>query len=96
MLDKVPAFLKNKYAIAVLAFLVWMLFFDRNNFINQIRLVSSKNDMIRQKQFYSNEIKKDSAVYHLLNTDTSSLEKYAREKYLMKKDNEDIYVIIDK
>jgi len=81
--------------IAILAFLVWMLFFDRNNFINQVRLVNTLNDLNEQKEFFQREIKKDSAELHRLKTDTASLEKFAREKYLMKKENEDIYLIID-
>ena len=88
--------LKNKYVIAIIAFLVWIMFFDRNNFINQVRLVNTLNDLNEQKEFYQREIRKDSAELHRLKTDTTSLEKFAREKYLMKKENEDIYLIIDR
>ena len=87
--------LKNKYVIAIIAFIVWMMFFDRNNFINQIRLVNILKGLDEQKEFYQREIRKDSAELHKLKTDTASLEKFAREKYLMKKENEDIYLIID-
>jgi cell division protein FtsB len=87
--------LKNKYVIAILVFLVWMMFFDRNNFIHQIRLVNTLDNLNDQKEFYQQEIKKDSAELHKLRTDTASLEKLAREKYLMKKEHEDIYLIID-
>jgi len=87
--------LKNKYVIAIIAFLVWMLFFDRNNLINQVRLVNTLNDLNEQKEFFQREIRKDSAELHRLKTDTTSLEKFAREKYLMKKEKEDIYLIID-
>ena len=81
--------------IAIIAFVVWMLFFDRNNFINQVRLVNTLNDLNEQKEFFQREIRKDSAELQRLKTDTTSLEKFAREKYLMKKENEDIYLIID-
>lgn len=87
--------LKNKYVIAIIAFVVWIMFFDRNNFINQVRLVNTLHELNDQKEFYQHEIRKDSAELHRLKTDTSSLEKFAREKYLMKKENEDIYLIID-
>ena len=87
--------LKNKYVIAIIAFVVWIMFFDRNNFINRVRLVNTLNELNDQKEFYQHEIRKDSAELHRLKTDTSSLEKFAREKYLMKKQNEDIYLIID-
>ena len=87
--------LKNKYVIAILAFLVWIMFFDRNNFINQVRLVNTLHELNEQKDFFQREIRKDSIELHRLKTDTASLEKFAREKYLMKKENEDIYLIID-
>jgi len=87
--------LKNKYVIAIIAFVVWIMFFDKNNFINQVRLVNTLHELNDQKEFYQHEIRKDSAELHRLKTDTASLEKFAREKYLMKKENEDIYLIID-
>ncbi len=96
MLDRIPPYLKNKFVITILIFFVWMLIFDRNNIINQIKLVSLKHSMIGQKQFLHNEIVKDSTSLHLLSTDTSDIEKYAREKFYMKKDNEDIFIVLDK
>jgi len=87
--------LKNKYMVATIAFLVWMMFFDRNSFINQIKLVSTLNGLDQQKEYYQEEIKKDSAELHKLLTDTTTLIKFAREKYLMKKDNEDIFLIVE-
>lgn len=87
--------LKNKYVIAIIAFVVWIMFFDRNNFINQVRLVNTLHNLNDQKEFYQHEIRKDSAELQRLKTDTTSLEKFAREKYLMKKENEDIYLIIN-
>ncbi len=95
MFQKLLPHLKNKYVIAIIAFIVWMMFFDRNNFINQIRLVNTLSGLEQQMEFYQREIRKDSAELHKLKTDTASLEKFAREKYLMKKEDEDIYLIID-
>lgn len=95
MFQKLLPQLKNKYVIAIIAFIVWMMFFDRNNFINQIRLVNTLSGLDQQMEFYQREIRKDSAELHKLKTDTASLEKFAREKYLMKKEDEDIYLIID-
>ncbi|MBC8487658.1 MAG: septum formation initiator family protein [Bacteroidetes bacterium] len=95
MFAKIPSFLKNRYVIAILAFIVWMMFFDRNNFINQFRLVSTLKGLNKQKQYYLKEINNDSIALHRLKTDTDSLEKFAREKYLMKRDDEDIFLIVD-
>jgi len=86
--------LNNKYFYTLLAFLVWMTFFDRNNFIAQYKLRGVLKNTLAEKDFYTGEISKDSSEVILLTTDTASLEKLAREKYLMKKDDEDIYLIV--
>lgn len=68
--------------------------FDRNNFIAQVKLGRTLTDQREQRSFYLNEIRRDSTGLHELMSDTNLLEKFAREKYLMKKDNEDIYLIV--
>jgi len=95
MWQRIPPVLRNKYILASLAFLVWLTFFDRNNFIAQIRLGRTLNEQRQQKDFYQKEIKKDSTAIHDIISDSVSLEKFAREKYLMKKDNEDIFLIVE-
>ena len=95
MLDRIPSFLKNKFSIALITFFVWIMFFDKNNFINQFKLTSTLKSLNNQKAFYFDEIRKDSTSLRILKTDASSLEKFAREKYLMKKDNEDIFLIVE-
>ena len=95
MFDKLPAFLKNKYFYTILAFIVWMLFFDKNNFIYQYQLSSDLNDLKSEKEYYLSEIETNNSATKELMTNTTTLEKFAREKYLMKRDNEDIYIIVD-
>jgi cell division protein DivIC len=95
MWHRIPPFFRNKYFIAGFALLVWLIFFDRNNFIAQVRLGSILNEQRQQKEFYHTEIKRDSAAIHDILADSVSLEKFAREKYLMKKDNEDIFMIVE-
>ncbi|MFU8842240.1 MAG: FtsB family cell division protein [Bacteroidales bacterium] len=92
----IPTFLKNKFAFAALVFFIWMLFFDRNSMINQYRLISSLNGLKARKEYYTRELQTDSAALHILMTSEEELEKFAREKYLMKRDNEDIFLIIKK
>lgn len=91
---KIPKILKNKYFYTGLAFVIWMLFFDSNNMIRQAKLSSNLNRLEKQKAYYLSEIKKDSTALHQLQTDLNTLEKFARERYLMKRDNEDIYLIV--
>jgi hypothetical protein len=70
-------------------------FFDSNNWIKQLRLQSEINDLEEQKEYYINQIKKDSIALFDLTNNQETQEKFAREKYLMKKENEDVIVIID-
>lgn len=94
MFSKLPPFLKKKYTIAFLVFLVWMAFFDRNRIINQVRLINTLNDLKTEGTYYREEIARDSAELHILEHDKKELERFAREKYLMKRDNEDLYLVI--
>ena len=86
--------MKNRYILALIIFGIWMLFFDRNSMINQYRLVSTLGDLNTEKEYYQTEILSDSAALVKLQNSNEELERYAREKYLMKRDNEDIYLII--
>lgn len=73
-----------------------MVFFDQESFIEQYRLSRTLQGLQEQKTFYLEEIEKNEKTIELLETDTSALEKFAREKYYMKKDNEEVFVIIEK
>ncbi|UBM63215.1 septum formation initiator family protein [Candidatus Sulfidibacterium hydrothermale] len=96
MKDFFKKYINNRYFYTALAFIIWMFFFDNDNFREQMRL-SKKIDQLQQKeQFYKTEIEKNKSALKALKYDTVQLEKYAREKYFMKKDNEDVYVIIRK
>jgi len=86
--------IKNKYVIATLAFLTWMLFFDRNDISSQYHYQSQLNELQTEKDFYTKENEKVQKDLEELTTDPKKLQKFAREKYYMKKDNEDVYVII--
>ena len=95
MFDRIPSYLKNRYVIVFAILFVWWLFFDQNNMINQFRLGSTLRGLEKQKEFYLTEIRNDSIALYKLQYDTASLERYARETFLMKKDNEDIYLIVE-
>jgi len=86
--------ISNKYFIAGIAFLTWMLFFDRNDLMSQYEYRTQLNKLQAEKEFYLKESAKAVKDLNELSTDKSKLEKFAREKYLMKKENEDVFVII--
>jgi cell division protein FtsB len=85
---------KNRYVIATVIFLVYLLIFDQYNFIAQYRLSSELSKLEKDKEYYQQELEKDSITYHSLFNSPDNIEKFAREHYMMKKDNEDIYLLI--
>jgi cell division protein FtsB len=88
--------LKNRFAITGIIFIIWLLFFDRNDLISQYKISRELTKLEEEKKFFLEEIKKDQEKLSELRTNYKTLEKFAREKYLMKKDNEDIFVIVKK
>jgi len=93
-MNRLVELIRNKYFLAVAAFIVWMLFFDRNDVLEQYEYRSAVNKLQEEKDFYVNEIAKVKKDLDELNTDLNTAEKFAREKYFMKKDNEDVFVIV--
>lgn len=95
-IDKIPPILKNKYLITGVAFLLLMLFLDRNNLVSQYKMRKELHGLRQELQFYRDQAAKDSAELSRLMGDSLELEKLGREKYLMKRDSEDIYIIVRK
>ena len=85
----------NKYLLTTVAFVVWMVFFDSNNLLTRNKIQEKLDALNLEKQFYLDEVRRDSTLTEQLLTDSSQLEKYARERYLMKKENEDLYLVVD-
>ena len=85
-------FLSNKYVWVLLFFIVWMLFLDNYSYLNHRELNKEIDELEDNKQYYQDEIKKDGQSIKLLKS-PDQIEKYAREKYFMKRDSEDIYII---
>ena len=94
MIKKLLPYVKNKYIITLLAFFVWMLFFDKNDLISQFSQKNKLNRMKADKDYFTEEIEKSNQMMEELMTNPKTLERFAREKYLMKKDNEEVFVIL--
>jgi cell division protein DivIC len=90
---KLIPYLKNKYIIALLVFFVWILFFDQNNLVDRYISLRNIRQLERDKQYFRHRIMEDSIRLDELRTDNENLEKFAREQYLMKRENEDIFII---
>jgi cell division protein DivIC len=87
--------LRNKYVITALIFLLWLLLFDQNNLAERRKITREYNQLIQEKEYYQLKIEEDRRRIDELKTNDDNLEKFAREQYLMKKDNEDIFIIVD-
>ena len=86
--------LLNKYIIIIIAFAVWMMFFDNNSLKRQKQLNRQIAEINQMKTYYQEEIAKNEQAIYELETNLETVEKYAREKYLFKRDSEDVYIIV--
>ena len=93
--SRVGRALRNKYVLTASIFLVWLLIFDQNNLTDRRKSSREYNQLLQERDYYLNKIQEDKRRINELKTDNDNLEKFAREQYLMKKDNEDIFVIVD-
>lgn len=93
-INYIPAWLKNKYLLTILAFAVWMLFFDdRDLYVTVIKQRHELNDLRKSKTYYEEQIATTKKELDQLKVNAFTIEKYAREKYLMKRDNEDLFLM---
>ncbi|MFL5741414.1 MAG: FtsB family cell division protein [Flavisolibacter sp.] len=93
ILQRIPSWVRNKYFLSFAAFVLWMLFFDRNDLFTQMERKKELREISRSKDFFSQRIAEDRKFSKDLQFNASAIEKYAREKYLMKRDNEEIFLI---
>ena len=93
-MNRLLELLRNKYFLSVAAFIVWMLFFDKNDMLAQYEYKTEVSKLQEEKDFYVKEIAQVKKDLSELSTNLGMAEKFAREKYFMKKDNEDVFVIV--
>jgi len=93
-LTQIPAWLKNKYLLTGASFLVWIFFFDNRDLItSHFREKGELRKLEQSKKYYEQQIAATKQELEQLRSNPAVLERYAREKYLMKKDNEDLFRI---
>jgi cell division protein DivIC len=90
LLEEIPAPLRNKYFLVLLAFFAWMMFFDRHDFITQWQLQRSVDQLENDKEYYSKKIEEAEQDRYDLDVNR---EKFAREHYYLQKSNEDVFII---
>ena len=89
----IPHWLRNKYLLATVFFTVWMLYFDHNDLFQQVARTRERKDLIQSRDYYRKEIEQTQQELTEIRRNPASLEKFAREKHLMKKEHEEIYLI---
>ena len=85
--------LRNKYSLSLILFFGWVVFFDSNNLIDRFYNLKQVHRLEKDIIFYDEKIRDDRAKLEELESNPSNLEKFAREHYLMKKPNEDVFII---
>ena len=95
-LDRIPDWLKNKYLLSAVAFAIVLLFLDRNDLFTQMDRAQELKDLEKSKKYYQDETARLQKELEALKKDPAALEKLAREKYLMKRDDEDLFLVPEK
>lgn len=96
MIKRLPPLFRNFYFVTGATFLSWMIFLDSNDLINRFRMSAKLRSLENEKEYYHEKIKEVEKDRQELMGTTELLEKFAREKYLMKKETEDIFIIQEK
>jgi hypothetical protein len=94
LVNKYPL-IGNKFVLTLIAFVVWVTFLDNNSLLRQYRDRQHLFELQKEKKYYQDELKVTQVRLNELLSDSKSLEKFAREQHLMKRANEDIWLVID-
>lgn len=93
-LKNIPPLAKNKYVLTIAVFAIWMVFFDSQDIITtHFKLRKELTQLEESRNYYLKQIETTRTELDQLKSDPATLEKYAREKYHMKKDNEDLFIV---
>ena len=84
----------HKYPFVGLLFVIWIALFDKYSFIDRLQLRSKINQLENEQKYYREKIEEDKRKKEELLGNRDNLEKFAREQYLMKRENEDIFIIV--
>lgn len=87
--------LKDKFTLSLILFFVWIFFFDQNNLIDRHSNLKLLHQLDKDAIYYIEKIGQDTERLKELKSNSANLEKFAREQYLMKKPNEDIFIIVE-
>jgi cell division protein FtsB len=93
--NKVFKILGNKWIIAIILFLTWIVFFDENSIVSHQKNKQRLYELKQQEDYYKERIEVDRQKLEDLKAGEEKLEKFAREQYFMSKPDEDVFVVVD-
>jgi cell division protein DivIC len=92
---KILPVISNRYFLVALGFAIWMLFFDQRDFFQQKERAGELNKLEAAKKYYQDEIARTKKQLDNLQNNPAAIEKFARERYLLKRDGEEVYMFED-
>ena len=95
VIKKIIPFLVNRYFLVAIGFVVWMLFFDQRDYFQQRERAGELNKVEAAKKYYNDEISQTKKQLNNLQNNPVAIEKYARERYLLKREGEEVYLFED-
>ena len=87
--------IRNKFVLTTLIFIVWLFFFDQNSILSRLTLAKNIRELKQQKEYLQEDISQNRENINELQSNSENLEKFAREEYMMKKADEDIFIVIE-
>ena len=87
--------IRNKFVLTTLIFIVWLFFFDQNSILSRLTLAKNIRELKQQKEYLQEDISQNRENINELQSSSENLEKFAREEYMMKKADEDIFIVIE-
>jgi cell division protein FtsB len=94
-MKKFSFIITNKYLLTIASFLVWMTFFDQKDFFNTVQTKKEYNTLQEKKKYYIDEITKARQELSDFQNNATAIEKFARQRYFLKRDGEDVFIIED-
>ena len=95
LIKKILPVITNRYFIVAFCFAIWMIFFDQRDFFQQRERAVELNKLESAKKYYQDEISNTKKQLDNLQNNPAAIEKFARERYLLKRDGEEVYLFED-
>lgn len=93
-IKKVPPIFRNKYILTILIFFLWILLLDSNNLLSRFQDLRELHKLKKDREYLQNKVEVDKKKINELKTDNHNLEKFGREQYMMKKPDEDLFIVL--